>query len=126
MPDYSLPKYDKARNWIRNSREHNIAWDEIMLARRKNEEELSRFLENQVIDNYWEPITVEDWMNLVQKQRDTEENMKWIDLQSGVAQIYYPHSENAVTIPEDPASSWQLYKNKLLKDGFKNELHPIC
>ena len=74
MPDYSLPKYDKARNWIRNSREHNVTWDEIMLARRKNEEELSRFLENQVIDNYWEPMTVEDWMNIVQKQRDAEEN----------------------------------------------------
>ena len=121
MPDYSLPKYDKARDWIRNSREHNITWNEIMLARRKNEEELSRFLENQVMDNYWEPMTVEDWMTIVQKQRDAEENMKRIDLQSGVAQIYYPHSENAVTIPEDPASSWQLYKNKLLKDGFKKE-----
>ena len=37
MMDYSLPKYDKPREWIKASRERNIDWNQIFYARKDNE-----------------------------------------------------------------------------------------
>ena len=37
MADYGLPVYDKPREWIRAPRAHGISWDEIVYARKKDE-----------------------------------------------------------------------------------------
>ena len=42
MIDLSKPAYDKPREWIRTSREHGIAWDEILLARKSDDKALQR------------------------------------------------------------------------------------
>lgn len=121
MPDYSLPIYDYPRKWINSSRERGISWDSIIYARKKDDAGLKSFLENQEDLNFWPSLTINDWKNIVQLQKSAEENAKKIDFRFGVAQIHDQREENAVTIPQDPVSSWQLYKKKLLRDGFKEE-----
>lgn len=121
MMDYSLPTYDKPRKWIKDARENGLEWDSILLANQRNKVDLSRFLENQVAGNFWPELTAEDWEALVSSQKNSEEKTKFIDLSRGSAQIYDPKQDNAVTIPMDDYSSWQLYRKKLLNDGFKEE-----
>ena len=119
MMDYSLPKYDKPREWIKASRERNIDWNQIFYARKDNEAGLQAFLENQEDINFWPRLTVDSWKEIVKLQKDAEENAKKISFKKGFAFIHNKDEVNAVTVPEDPFSSWQLYRKKLLVNGFK-------
>lgn len=121
MPDYTLPKYDKPRDWIKTSRERGLDWDTIILARKANDTGLEQFLITQEDINFWPSLSVEDWKKIVQLQKIAEENAKNISVQRGFALIHNEAEVNAVTVPEEPFSSWQLYKKKLLSDGFKEE-----
>lgn len=121
MTDYSLPKYDRAREWIKNAREHKIDWEAIQYANHKDDAGLLAFLETQVDTNFWPVLSIDDWKELVALQRNAEEKTKFIELASGTALIYDHRQDNAVTIPQDEHSSWQLYRKKLLTDGFKKE-----
>ena len=121
MADYGLPVYDKPREWIRVSRGHGITWDEIVYARKKDENGLLAFLTSQEDLNFWPTLTVDDWQAIVGLEKSAEENAKKIDFKFGIAQIHDHGEENATTIPQDPFSSWQLYKKKLIADGFKEE-----
>lgn len=121
MPDYSLPTYDDPRKWINNARKKGIAWDNLLLANKKDENGLLEFLYNQEMDNFWPELSVEDWKELVKLQQESEEKTKFIELSQGSATIYDPKQDNAITVPTGEYSSWQLYKRKLLLDGFKEE-----
>ena len=121
MMDYSLPKYDKPREWIKASRERNIDWDQIFYARKDNDAGLRAFLENQEDMNFWPRLTVDSWKEIVKLQKDAEENAKKISFKKGFAFIHNKDEVNAVTVPEDPFSSWQLYRKKLLENGFKTD-----
>lgn len=121
MKDYSLPIFDGPRTWVRQSRERGLSWEEIAYARKKDEQGLQLFLEVQVDVNFWPNLTIQDWAEIVQRQKDAEENTKKMEFKTGNAFIHDAGEENAVRIPQDPYSSWQLYKHKLLNDGFKKE-----
>ena len=121
MSDLSLPKYDKPRKWIMESKENGISWDEISMARKKDEASLASFLELQVDMNFCPEMTTDEWKELVKQQKATSEFARKIDFNIGIAHIHDHGEESAVTIPEDKYSSWQLYRSKLLKDGFKEE-----
>lgn len=121
MPDYSLPTYDEPRKWINNARKKNIEWESLLTANKCDDSGLIEFLYNQEMDNFWPALAVEDWKALVKLQQEAEEKTKFIELSHGTALIYDPKQDNAVTIPTDDYSSWQLYKKKLLSDGFKEK-----
>ena len=61
MPDYTLPKYDKPREWIRTCRGRGLDWDTITLARNADDVGLGQFLANQEDMNFWPLLSVEDW-----------------------------------------------------------------
>ena len=121
MPDYSLPLYDGPRKWINSSRDRGISWESIRYARKSDDAKLKDFLEFQEDANFWPSMSVEDWKSIVGLQKAAEENAKKIDFQFGFAQIHDQREENAVTLPTGPFSSWQLYRKKLLGNGFKEE-----
>lgn len=121
MPDYSLPTYDDPRKWINNARKKNIEWETLLLANKSDENGLIDFLYNQEMDNFWPALSVDDWKALVHLQQEAEDKTKFIELSHGTALIYDPKQDNAVTVPNGEYSSWQLYKKKLLSDGFKEE-----
>ena len=119
MEQYSLPIYDQIRNWIRKSREMNIEWSDILYARKKDDSGLKSFLEQQIDLNFWPEMSTDDWKAVVKLEKEAEEKTKFIDLSKGTALIYDPKQDNAVYLPEGEFSSWQLYKKKILNDGFK-------
>ena len=121
MADLSMITYDPPRKWITTSRERGLSWEEIAFARQGNFSGLLSFLETQSEINFWPEMSISDWQQLVQSQRDAEERVKVIELLDGIAHIHDSRQDNAITIPEDTMSSWQLYKKKLLSDGFKPE-----
>lgn len=122
MADFGLPKYDLHRQWIRNARSVvKKTWDEIMLGCAVDEQGLYSFLEQQHLLNFWEKLSIGEWKELVQLEKEAEEETKQIDFLSGQALIYNSGEENDARISTDPNSSWVLYKKKLLKDGFKED-----
>lgn len=121
MPDYTLPRYDKPRDWIKESRNHGVEWDKIMMGRKKDDAELERFLLYQEDTNFWPSLSTKEWKTIVLLQKAAEENSKNISFKKGFALIHNSFEVNEVTVPEDQFSSWQLYKKKLLLDGFKEE-----
>lgn len=121
MPDFTLPTYDKSREWIKSSRERGLDWDVIKLARKADNAGLEQFLINQEDMNFWPPLTVDEWKELVMLQKNAEENARNISFRRGFALIHNRSEVNTVTVPKDEFSSWQLYKKKLLSDGFKKD-----
>lgn len=122
MPDFSLPIYDDQRKWIKNARERNMSWDLIEYATKRNDEELKKFLDQQVLTNFWEELTCDEWKILVKLQKEAEEQTIEIDYQSGQAMIIEEGEDNDVDIPTDPQSAWQLYRKNLLTKGFKEKI----
>ena len=120
MKDLTLPMYDDPREWIRKTRDLGTEWDQIRLAKKSDDDSLKVFLDMQVDANYWPEMTIEEWKALVELQKTAEERTKRIDELVGLTHLHDEKQDNAVTIPSDDASSWQLYKKKLLDDGFKD------
>ncbi len=121
MADLADMMYDKPRRWIKDSRENNISWEEIGMGRKKNFAGLQNFLDLQQDMNFWPPMSISDWQMLVQSEKNAEERHLVIEMLDGIAHIHDSGQNNAVTIPQDEMSSWQLYRKKLLTDGFKEE-----
>lgn len=121
MPNFSLMIYDKPRKWITDSRAQGISWEEIKYGRGRDYAGLQRFLEIQMDINYWPKMSISDWNQLVERQKTAEHRIKTVELLDGIAHIHDERQDNAITIPEDEASSWQLYKKKLLDSGFKED-----
>ena len=121
MPNFSLIIYDKPRKWITDSRAQGIGWEEIKYGRRRDYAGLQSFLEIQKEINFWPEMSISDWDQLVERQKNAEQRIKTVELIDGIAHIHDERQDNAITIPEDEASSWQLYKKKLLDSGFKED-----
>lgn len=121
MIDVSKPEFDPVRNWIKLSRNKGVEWEAIKLGRQLDEDSLKEFLDEQQEINYWPVLSVDDWGKIVDQERSAEENVKYIDLQNGTAIVYEKDAENATTIPMDPYSSWQLYRKRLIDNGFKEK-----
>ena len=47
MKDYSLPSYDKYRNWIKDARRNGQEWIKIKFGLKESYEELEEFLKMQ-------------------------------------------------------------------------------
>ncbi len=121
MADLGLRIYDKPRNWIRDMREHGVEWEKIELGRKSDYSGLQSFLEDKADLDFWPEMSISDWKELVQSQKNAEEKVQHIEILAGIAHIHDERQDNAVYVPQDDNSSWQLYKNKLLSNGFKSE-----
>lgn len=122
MADFGLNMYDDQRFWIRNAREEQKkSWDEILMGLRSDDNGLNEFLRIQEAINFWTKMSCEEWKQLVLLEKQAEEETKEVDFLNGQALIYNSGEENDTRISRDPKSAWQLYKNKLLSNGFKNE-----
>lgn len=122
MADFGLPVYDQHRQWIRNAHVNaKKTWDEIFIGCTSDEEGLKTFLNKQVSMNFWKEVTCEEWKELVQLEKDAEEQTKQIDFLSGQALIYNSGEENDTRISTDQNSAWQLYRKKLLSVDFKKD-----
>ncbi|SER70824.1 Z1 domain-containing protein [Salisediminibacterium halotolerans] len=111
-------RYDKLRNWIKDARENGVSWDSIKLGNETNEEGLKEFLAEQRKRNFWPETTVEEWYEIVESKKKSEQEMKNAEIRNQAGEIIETGQRNETNIPEDPRSSWQLYKKHLRDKGF--------
>ena len=111
--DYSLPDYDDPRRWINTAREKGKSWDYIEFAGKNSETGLKEFIRSQADINWWK-IDEQDWHELVKLQKLSEEKTKMVSIVYQEAMITGPGEDGTLTLPTDPQSSWQLYRNLLL------------
>ena len=113
--DYSLPDYDDPRRWINTAREKGKSWDYIEFAGKNSETGLKEFIRSQADINWWK-IDEQDWHELVKLQKLSEEKTKMVSIVYQEAMITGPGEDGTLTLPTDPHSSWQLYRNLLLTE----------
>lgn len=122
MVNFGLPDYDAHREWIRKAREEGKkSWEEITFGLTVDENGLEAFLRRKTVEDFWKSVTCDEWKELVKRQKEAEDQTKEIYYLSGQAIIYESGEENESRVSTDPNSAWQLYRKKLLCDGFKEE-----
>ena len=100
MPNFSLMIYDKPRKWITDSRAQGISWEEIDYGRKGDYAGLQRFLDIQADINFWPEMSISDWAQLVESQKNAEQRIKTIELLDGIAHIHDERQDNAITIQQ--------------------------
>lgn len=120
MANYTNPKYDDARNWMKKARENGRDWEQIRFGTGSTDDDLAKFLKDQEINNFWD-YTVEDWKELVGQQKVVEEEQMKITEIAPSTLIVGEDQENETSIPDSEGSAWVNYKNHLLDNsGFSN------
>lgn len=119
MKDYTSPRYYEYRNTIKKRRDRNMSWEELEFAGRGSIEGLEMFLEMFADANDTELITTEDWKELVKRAKLAEEEALSAQYVDSNSMIVDEGQDNAVCVPPDEDSSWQMYRAHLLKQGFK-------
>ena len=116
-------EYDECRKWVRNKRSRHVTWEELKYACKGNIEGLEEFIKTKQEDDDWPlDFTIEMWVDLIEGLKNGELRKQQIMRINKVAEIHDPLCENLdVTIPQDPTSSWQLYKTHLLDDKHFSE-----
>lgn len=116
VKDYSLPDYDKYRQWIMQARnKQGKSWEEIEYGLRGDDKGLDEFLQMQAGINFWD-IDATDWKELVSRQKKAEEQSKQISLASQEAMIVDDGEDGDFYVPDHPESAWQLYRKKLIEE----------
>lgn len=120
MKDYSTSQYDEYINWFRKQRKNGIGWEELRYARKGSLEGLKRFLENKADEEFWK-IDENDYYHIYELVKSKEENIKLMKEKGSESIILAEGEGNAVSVPLNPNSSWQLYKKKLIEKGFQKD-----
>lgn len=118
MGKFDLPKYDDCRRWIQKKSEKKVAWDIILLAGMKDDQELQLFLERREVEDDWPRLSVYAWKMLVEEVREYEKKQESLIFRGNDGALFDPNQDNGLKIPENERSCWQLYKNGL---GWKPE-----
>lgn len=121
--DYSSITYDECREFIKLLRRHDIPWDKVRYANNDNQQELEILITLKKKNfEFPENLTVEDWFELVNLEKESEEQACRVEtLITPGAIINDDSEENEVIVPASKDSEWQLYRRKLLDKGFKEE-----
>ncbi|MCC3646866.1 Z1 domain-containing protein [Cytobacillus oceanisediminis] len=122
MNDFSSPKYDEHRMVIERLRKKGRNWDFIKYYGKHDEEGLQNKLEQlQEDDMIPEDLNAPIWLGIVRFLHEAEERAQMIEEKIANNRILSRRQDNNLTIPGGPASSWQLYKNKLIGQGWTND-----
>lgn len=118
------PKYDEPGKWVQHKREADEPWDweRIRSLNGKSEDKVIEELQRRHEDDDWPSMDLNDWYEFIKAKMDAEKEQLPISLGHDGA-LYDPSQDNNLKIPENPRSSWQLYKNKLTwNEASVNEL----
>ncbi|MGM0924049.1 MAG: Z1 domain-containing protein [Bacillota bacterium] len=122
MNDFSSPKYDEHRMAIEKLRNKGRDWDFIKYYGKQDEEGLQNKLEQlQEDDMIPEDLSAPIWLAIVKFLREAAEREQMIEEKIANNRILSVRQDNDLTIPGGAASSWQLYKNKLIRQGWTDE-----
>ena len=122
MKNYTLPIYDQYRtniNTFRNNKK--LSWEEIEFAGKQNNQGLKSYLEGVAEFCACNEIEVEDWKALVDMAKKIEESALEVDYKDKGSMIVGEGQDNDVSVPNLSDSCWQVYRNYLLNQGFKEQ-----
>lgn len=122
MKNYTLPIYQQYRtniNTLRNNKK--MSWEEIEFAGKGNDEALQLYLDGVAEFCSCNEIDVDDWKALVEIAKKIEESALDVDYKEKGSMIVGEGQDNDVYVPSSSDSCWQVYKNHLLKQGFKEK-----
>lgn len=122
MNDFSSPKYDEHRAAVEKLRNKGRDWDFIKYYGKQDEEGLQNKLEQlQEDDMIPEDLDAPIWLAIVKVLYEAAEREQSIEEKIANNRILSRSQDNDLTIPGGEASSWQLYKNKLIRQGWTDE-----
>lgn len=117
MMNYSDSKYNQPREWIKRARKNKISWENIFLG--NSDSGIDAFIKKHNDEDFWD-ISTDDWESLCIKQQENE-----LESENCVIGPYIIPSKNETkevfSIPSGPSSMWVEYKNRLFRNGFKND-----
>lgn len=120
--DFSSPKYDEHRAAVEKLRNKGRDWDFIKYYGKQDEEGLQNKLEQlQEDDMIPEDLNAPIWIAIVKVLQEAAEREQTIEEKIANNRILSRRQDNDLTIPGGEASSWQLYKNKLIRQGWTDE-----
>ncbi|WP_282242509.1 Z1 domain-containing protein [Psychrobacillus sp. NEAU-3TGS] len=122
ISDFSSPKYDEHRKVIEKLRNKGRDWDFIKYYGKQDEEGLQNKLEQLKEDDMIpEDLNAPIWLAIVKFLREATEREQSIEEKIANNRILSRRQDNDLTIPSSATSSWQLYKNKLIRQGWTDE-----
>ena len=118
MKDYSIPRYDRQRDWIRQRREDGLDWNKLRYPINGNPDDLNKFLQDMKNYNGWD-VDFEDWEHIVDQQMKAEERAKQLCSIDDNPILINDDENNGFTVPKGETSAWQGYRRTLLETkGF--------
>ena len=111
MSNIYLPIYDPVRSVIRNMLNNGNDWEQIE-GKYENLNTLGALPET-VNEEIWKAIVMD-----LKEEYHKPENIEKIKQETSIISV---GEDNGTFVPDDPRSSWQLYKQKLLESGWRRE-----
>ena len=113
MSRYDNPCFDDCRKWIQKKRERGASWQELQLACKHCEEELSAFLSSRVVEDDWPALSAHEWKDLVSEIEEYEDKQKNLIFRGNDGALFDVNQDNGLKVPENERSCWQLHKKSL-------------
>lgn len=113
MSKYDSPVFDDCRIWIQKKYERGFGWEEIKLACMKDINSLAAFLRRKVVEDDWPEITVEQWFELAEEQKEYESKQQDFRFRGSEGALFDTNQDNGLRVPKGERSCWQLYKKHL-------------
>lgn len=111
--DFSSPGFDDSKAWIQKRFEKGKDWDSIKMAMKSSEEDLREFLNTRTEEDDWPNMTNDEWKLLVENERFYSTFQESVNFSGSDGVLINTKEGNTLSVPQDPKSCWQLYKNKL-------------
>ncbi|WP_211655328.1 Z1 domain-containing protein [Planococcus alpniumensis] len=119
MSKYSGPRYDAIKNTIKNMKANGKSWKSIISSagtdNQSLEDAIGLLKSVGVIES---SITLENWVEITQELQKVEKEEEEFREAGDRTILISDKSNNDARIPKNPHSSWQLYKSKLVNDGW--------
>lgn len=120
--DFYSERYSEHCKTVQKLRNKGRNWDYIQYYGKGDEVGLRNKLELLVEDDMIpEDLDAELWLAIVKFLKEEEERVQSIEEKIETNRILSRRQDNGLTIPMQERSSWQLYKEKLLKQGWTKE-----
>ena len=105
-------------DWIKKQRLHGQSWEWLMMVGKTSDEELQKFLDYKKDFDFWSSLTPEEWKSIVEEQKRQSELAERVNDENGATVLGSEEEDNSIQLPIESDSAWQVYKNRLIENGF--------
>jgi len=113
--------YDDCKNLIKKMRKNGEPWESIKYAKHEGkdrESKLKSYLKDKEFRDYWPPLSIEKWFEIVNAVRSVNEEAEKFEEKSSSSMVEGAKQNNDTEVPSEYNSSWQSYKKRLAENGI--------